>query len=623
MKLDTQTIQTAVFPIAVLSLVTAFAALPVTAHIPLDSGDKRVFFADDPDPLRSKNPLLESVDLRWLEANDDSIQELALSYDFYYFSTNPEFRTESDRISLVDFQRRQLAKIDTSTSTSRWLLTEAGPDDGRYIKDAVVAIVEVERGATLRVLGTAADGQYLVPADGAVFTHMDFRIDERELPENYCTSIDWDYKDETYIVEVPRYDEDGSKYYVEEERTRRVKIDGDQWCYSYRLEGLTVNRTLQIGAQNFGVWSGSSAGPKILAYSNAQASDIVELAVTAEIGIVEVETERHRDWDRGSGWDIESKEETEQSFREQVTDSKPVLITTNQDLTVHQRIIEISDTHKGIVLEFEGPPSLAERRLWSRVIFSDQQEVANVWGVYSVQRTHRGKITSNRNPSPRNHHFPTFLQLGITSRAPMPLPRFESDRELGYYVIPEIIAYDRQQLGTDAFDLPSRVNLSTSPVYRYDAIVVKNAPSAVREVLDVHGDPVPLETETYPYKEAKILVDLVDDHRTEVRLVSDEDQRGLADRLIYLSGAGQENVRTNDHGVAIVRPTSRYVTAEFRGDDWREDRTVFYGPARATVPVRFVAADLMVAIGDLAQQWRIVGFWIVLAILGWLWYRSR
>jgi hypothetical protein len=120
-----------------------------------------------------------------------------------------------------------------------------------------------------------------------------------------------------------------------------------------------------------------------------------------------------------------------------------------------------------------------------------------------------------------------------------------------------------------------------------------------------------------------LIIDRVDESRVRLHLLDPDDGQGLVGRRIHLSGARESIVRTDDRGVVTVRPTRRYLTAEFRGDDWTGNRDRLYGPARQTRRLRPPTDSLISPISDLLGQWRFIGFWVVLAVVGWLWYESK
>lgn len=608
---------------AILMIVPLYASTPTSGHIDYEVEPYRIFFSDDPDPLAVEEPVFDYMRPRGISASESSITDLARAYDFYYDSTNPTYKIEANRVTIRVFQRHQLDDFTTSESTSRWLSGWAEPVDGRYIKDATIGLVLVEEGVLLHAPGTDADGQYLIPNTGVAYSYADFRIDASALPDNYCTPVDWDYKTETYTVEVPKYDEDGKRTTGTETRTRRVRVDGDQWCYRYRLGEPVLHRSLSQVKKQLGHWEDTPAGVLVANYSGLTHTDGNHLSVAAEVRIVEQSTEIHRDWDPGSGWDIENEETSERRYSVHVTHSVPVQILTSRDLTVRQRVIELSEGRVGIVLEFDGPPSISDRRLWSRAVFNDQQELVNVWGIYSIQGPHHGSVASNNNPVSKPRSFPVLPHLKVTASSDTPSHRYSSNCAVGYFIQPEIIAFERQRLSSERFVPGSRVNLSTSPIFRYDAIVLKNAPGPVSEILDLHGNRIPLETSVGTYRESDLSIRPVDDSSVRVHLADRHSGKALPGRIIHLSGANRSTVTTDDQGSATVGVSRRYVTAEFRGDDWTEDRSTFFGPIRRTSRVQPPTASLLAPVVELVGQWRLIGFWIVLAVFGWLWYKSR
>lgn len=595
----------------------------MSGHSENQYGVYRVFFADDQDPFAGQDPILSEFDLRRVSGTESTISALSMEFDFIYHSTEPTLVSNDTKFSLIEYQRERLSEVQHSRTTSRWYRSANDPIDGKYIKDVAISIVDVAEGASLHAPGTDADGQYLLPDRGSVYTHADFRIDDSELPANYCSDIDWDYRTETYTVEVVHYDDNGTRTVDTQERTRRVKTDGDQWCFRHRLLRPRLNRSLTYGDRVLGRWIDTAAGVSESPYSNLSSPGPNNLIATASISVIERTIRRHHDWDPDIGWHLEKESNRDERFTVQVKDTKLAHVTTNRDLTVRQRIIQRGNDRVGIVLAFDGPPSIGERRLWSRAVFTENQDLLNVWGIYSHSGPHHGFLSSTLDPSPKPHTFPSIPQLHVTALRTSVTPRFVSNGLVGYFEHPEVTGSDPHLITSKRYDPGARVNLSTAPANRFDAVIVRNPPGWVKSVLDIHGDPVPLETTVSKLQQSALTIQPINESQVEIRLVDADAGNGLGGRIIHLSGTTESTERTNAAGTITVQPTRRYMTAEFRGDEWRVRRPVYFEQTTETLRVGPPMAPMIEPLRDMAGQLRILGFWVVLALIGWLWCEGR
>lgn len=608
----------------ILVVITAtIGSVPVSGHTEDWSEAYRVFFADDTDPYASQDPILSDFDLKRISGTEKEISDLSKELDFFYQSTEPTIVFSDRERSLIEYQRNRLSEVQHSRTTSRWYGSENKPVGGKYIKDATISIVDVAGGAVLHLPGHDADGQYLIPDKGSVFTHSDFRIDESELPADYCTDIEWEYRTERYTIAVVNIDENGTRTIDTQERSRKVKTDGDQWCFHHKLLRPSLNRTLQFGVRFPGSWQDTPAGVSELPYSNLRLPGPDRLITAASISVIERTIRRHHDWDPGVGWHLEQEMNRNERFTTQVGDSRLVHVTTNRDLTVRQRIIQRGINRVGIVLSFDGPPSIGERRLWSRAVFNNQQDLLNIWGIYSRTGSHHGFLSSNLDRNQEPFAFPPIPVLHVTAVRATVTPRFVSNGTVGYFEHPGVIPSEPHLITNNRYEPGASVNLSTAPSNRFDVVMLRNPPESVKSVLDIHDDPIPLETTISSLRQSVIRIQSTNESRLEIRLVDAETGRGLAGRTIHLSGTTESTEQTNAAGGISVRPTRRYVTVEFRGDEWQEPQSVYYEEASETIRVGPPKGSLIEPIRDIIGQWRILGFWVVLAFVGWLWFEGR
>lgn len=623
-----------------LSVVILGAAIgtPVaTAHEFTTAQEKYdVFFSDDPDQ-RSEKFLDKYREVQYESAS----QELMISGkvgDFYFDTTNPRDRINGK--TLHAFREDELHSLSTSRRVSRLPSYSALPERlgrgdlevgtpnvrnrNRYVKDAYVTILGTDSG--VRPIFGRTSWKPLqplyIPAAGEAYTYTDFRVERDNLPENYCTPIDWDYVDETYTVEVTRYDEDGTPYTVVETRTRRKKVDGDRWCFSYRLDGLYVLRTLRIGSQDFGNTRGYDAGPEAIPYWDARAEDVVRMAIIVEVGIAEVETMRHLDWDHGDGWEVERIREREKWYSETVRDRMKVLITTNQDLSVSQIVVDVDGSDQNVVyVDIDGPTNhMKDRRFWARMWMGDQsdrteQYISNIWGVYSLRQyvywVERRSGTDER----RLHHPPQVTALHLAPRDFE--PRIIAGGP-GTRVRADIVDYESIPGTKDAPPLEKNVNLTIANVELPNRIVIANAPSAITRVEDIHGNLIPI-TRSKTIRGRVPYVQLIDrDHELVViRVLTDKGGRPLSNRGVFVSGAEESYVVTDSEGEAIVHRAGPVLTVETEADEFDLDADEFW--VSATVRKEYIITP------GLVESFVDFMFKTVLAspfILVWILFRS-
>jgi hypothetical protein len=541
-----------------------------------------VFFADDKDPKEKEYPDFGHADIGWVTNVDEETSTLAKAYDFYYYSSRPQTEVGSENITLSEFRENQLERVSRNSSSSKWPNSAPTPKDGEWVKDAYVAFLGVDGGAEYNG-PTATDGAYFIASDGAVLNMLDYRV---EMPTGDC-DVDYDRR----LVNG----------------TRQI-VGGTKDCIAYDLADKTVTRRLSIGSQT---WVAVGDDRRI-EYQGAAATGEADVRLEATIGVEVDKLTRSFTYDaNNSTWLLQSRDVDRITKSLTVSDSARAYITSNQELQVHQRVIDISEDKKAIVLTFNGPDSLTERRLWSRATFNEKQSLRNVWGIYSIQRYQGGKVATNDRPSPREYHFPHALRMQFTARTDTPAAQYNSNGEIGYARIPEVVDYQRHQVGTGNASLPSNVNLPTSKVYLYDQLVLENAPDRIQTVYDIHGEPIPVTTEVDPYHQTRFTFTRLEDDRLRIRLVTSSGE-GVPNRDVLLSGVSVEAATTNENGAIVVEKERNVVSAEFAGDNWRVDQNQYYGASQATRVIQspgqisHVINDLLVSMGY-ALPWILIG----------------
>ena len=560
------------------------SAIPVTAHVASAPDDARVFFADDTDPKEKDYPDFGHADLGWVTETDEKMNTLAKAYDFYYYSSRPQTEVGSENVTLSEFRENQLERVSRNSSSSKWPNTAPTPKDGEWVKDAYISFLGVDGGAEYNG-PTAADGAYFIASDGAVLNMLDYRV---EMPTGDCD------------VNYDRQLINGTQQIV----------GGTKTCVAYNLADKTVTRRLSIGPQT---WV-AVGDERRIEYQGAAATGEATIRLEATIGVEVERITRSFDYDaNNSTWLLQSRDVNRIPKSLTVSDSARAYITSNQELQVHQRVIDISEDKKAIVLTFNGPDSLTNRRIWSRAMFNKKQSLRNVWGIYSVQRYQGGKVATTDHPSPREYHFPHALRMQFTARTDKPAAQYNSNGEVGYARIPEVVDYQRHQVGTGNASLPGDVNLPTSKVYLYDQIVLENAPDRVQTVYDIHGEPIPVTTEVDPYHQTHFEFTRLEDDKLRIRLVTSSGE-GVPNREVLLSGVSVEATTTNENGAVVVEKERNVVSAEFAGDNWRIDRNQYYGAAQATRVIQS-PGQISQAINDLIVSAGYALPWILLGVL--------
>ncbi|MFC6764167.1 hypothetical protein ACFQE6_03605, partial [Natrinema soli] len=316
------------------------------------ANDTDVFISDKPDPEAGSVPPfvlpeLEEVD----EEANISVTELSQIRDFHHSTTQPPYQVGPDQQTLQEYHLEQLESIERNESTSLWF-PDSKRSNGTLVTDAHVTILGTAEGTQTRLesdAGTQDDNSselLLVPRDGTVYTHVDYAT---RIPEGTCTTTD---------------------------QTRT--------CLNVTLTDQEVDRTLEIGSQS---WSGDPEAPHQLDYADANASGAttmeVEATITSRLAVQETTYVRE-----GTDWVLSNTTDNETlGLSHTVQDEAPVVVTTNQELSIEQTIIESDDGIDRLILEFDGPETLHDRRLWSTATFEEGAgKIENIWGVYSQRQ---------------------------------------------------------------------------------------------------------------------------------------------------------------------------------------------------------------------------------------------
>jgi len=415
----------------------------------------------------------------------------------------------------------------------------------------------------------------LVPRDGTVLTHLDYST---RIPEGTCTTTN-------------------------ETRT----------CLNVTLLDQETDRTLEIGSQS---WSGDPETPHQLDYADADASGAttleVEATITSRLAVQETTYVREgTDWVLSNTTDNETLE-----LSHTVQDEAPVVVTTNQELSIEQTIIESDDSIDRLILEFDGPETLHDRRLWSTATFEEGAgKIENIWGVYSqrqyetAMRGHRpgdelpispdqtesnttvpvlngassGVSTGNETleqqlPAPATQQetvpFPNSLEKQLVAQREDPTLEGEPTNLVNP---PELASSNSFSFASEPAPLDEDVNLSSVEPRGQTTLTITNAEQPITEVRDIHGDPISVSTQTVQERAAQLESEILNDTHAEFYLFEEDTGEALSNKTLWLHGAAQGQVTTDSDGTAVVERSDLYVRASFTGEtDPAEE--VYYSP---------------------------------------------
>lgn len=559
-------------------LLVALLAVPIGSAVTTPGGTAptdatRAFISDDPDPAAGTLPPFVRAGLRdVVHAENASLANISRMRDFAYPTTQPPYEVGPDQQTLVEYRRNQLDSIHRNDSTSLWL-PDSQRSNGTVVKDAHITLLGTQDGVQT-LLGTAAGNQrgnessrLLIPRNGTVLTYLDYAT---LLPNRTCT------------------------------------LAGDtKTCHSYTLLDQRVNRSVRIGAQT---WAGNEDTPRRLAYSGASATAPTRMTVRATItSRVGVKTTAYvRD---GGSWQLANTTASETLTRSHtVQDSTPVVVTTNQDLSVTQTIVRSEEGIDRIILQVEGPQTISDRRLWSYARFQESAgRLQNVWGIYSQRQyataTRSHQLLTNGNPSfsPANATnltqtlaqqlaatqtrrepvaFPNVLELRLTARSRQPALRWT--RTTSVVSPPELTRVNSVNLSGRAAPLDQHVNLTSVPPRGATTIGITNVDQPLTDIRDIHNDSIPLTTRTVQEQHATLSTTILNETHARIQLSDARTGEPLSGRQLWLRGAAQGRVATNADGGVVVERRDLYVTVSFTGAT-NVSQSAYYAPTQTQI----------------------------------------
>lgn len=564
----------------VVSLALSISGAATMSTAETTANDTDVFISDKPDPEAGSVPPFVLPDLEDVDEEENiSVAELSQTRDFSYSTTQPPYQVGPDQQTLQEYRLEQLESIERNESTSLWF-PDSERSNGTLVTDAHVTILGTEEGTQTRLeseAGTQNDSEresLLVPRDGTVYTHLDYST---RIPEGTCTTTN-------------------------ETRT----------CLNVTLLDQETDRTLEIGSQS---WSGDPETPHQIDYADANASGAttleVEATITSRLAVQETTYVREgTDWVLSNTTDNETLE-----LSHTVQDEAPVVVTTNQELSIEQTIIESDDGIDRLILEFDGPETLHDRRLWSTATFEEGAgKIENIWGVYSQRqyetatRGHRpgdelpispdqtesnttvpvlndassgvstGNETLEQLPAPATQQetvpFPNSLEKQLAAQRDDPTLEGEPTNLVNP---PELASSNSFSFASEPAPLDKDVNLSSVEPRGQTTLTITNAEQPITEVRDIHGDPIPVSTQTVQERAAQLETEILNDTHAEFHLFEEDTGEALGNKTLWLHGAAQGQVTTDSDGTAVVERSDLYVRASFTGEtDPAEE--VYYSP---------------------------------------------
>ncbi|ELY91377.1 hypothetical protein [Natrialba taiwanensis] len=548
----------------VVTLTLSISGAAATSTAETTANETDIFISDKPDTKAGSVPPFVLPDLEEVDEEENiSVAELSQARDIFYSTTQPPYQVGPDQQTLQEYRLEQLQSIKRTESTSLWL-PDSQRSNGTLVTDAHVTILGTAEGTQTRLESEAGPQDdnsselMLVPEDGTVLTPLDYAT---RIPERTCTTTN-------------------------ETRT----------CLDSTLTDQEVDRTLEIGSQS---WSGNSETPQQLTYSDANTIEPttmeVEATITSTLVIQETTYIREEgDWVPTNTTDTETLE-----YSHTVQDEAPVVVTTNQELSIEQTIIESDDGIDRLILEFDGPETLHERRLWSTATFEESAgKIENIWGVYSQRqyesatRGRAGELSISPDqteslatvPAPATQQetvpFPNILEKQLAAQRDR--PTLDGGQNINIANPPKLTSSNSFSFASESAPLDGDINLSSVEPRGQTTLTITNAEQPIAEVRDIHGDPIPVSTQTVQERDAQLEMEILNDTHAELHLFEEGTGDALADETLSLHGAAQGQVTTDSDGTAVVERRDLYVRASFTGEtDPAEEG--YYSPAEAQI----------------------------------------
>lgn len=515
-----------------------------------------LYMAADEDPNASESPQFAPMPLSVVASVDTGLRDYATSYDFYYLSTTPTDIATGNNIfkkspyfdfSFDKFRRDKHQSRLSGPKTSIWPVNDDQRTDGVFIKDAYIDTTSFIDG--YRFPTNDSLDQFVIPESGGVYTTMDFRVVD---PDQTCS-----VRNDTKI------------------------------CNDLSPGETSVERELTIGDQSYVSYQESDdpyAGeygtmPGLIRYADAP-HDASAATVRANITVHYTNTTKvFTRTNATADWELNTTSQNDLVRQHSVSEDLAVQLTSEQTLMATQRVINRSSEEDIIVLEFSGPKSISDRRLWSYAKVSEGVLVENVWGLYSARTAREGMEIQNGWGHPREKSYPVMPGMYLTSKSDSVKTLFvKSSTYSGVRVTSANYSH---------FDTPhpivtkENILLPNKTPRRTTEVVIRGSTSGIEALRDLHNEKIPVETTHHEYHETTISVDRLDDSTVKIILRA-EDGSPVPNREVAVSVEGAGTLTTNKTGVATVETKRDSITVEFSGDRFTEDHAVYYGPASTT-----------------------------------------
>lgn len=462
----------------------------------------------------------------------------------------------------------QVTKIqDTDSSSSLWVAGVGGGGNSRYIRDAHVDIVGVNGGAHLQVPGK--DSVTMIDDTVRVLLHDDFRV---VIPEEMG---DGSCEEAFFGVGYP------------EARVCSVEVRSK----SFVTRNASIGDTSSSAQLNADDPADLLSSPRSIQLTDIDVGEETNIEVRTQIRTVVFET-KQVEFKIGGEWQDGPRYVEIHNDSVNVTDSQNAVVTPNQELNIHQRVIQ-AENERIVVVEFTGPSDLKERKLWSTLAFEDYT-IQSGWGIYSKRSYISGVITHSS-----GFYFvdiPDQIRTYLTMRPNTPRVRERvypgvGPVETGLYteqvdeqvVPPNVGQTETFEWSSSAAELGDNVNLRTGPAVGYNAIVIRNAPSELQAVRGIHGNKYSYSTSHHEYHPTAIKSKRVSRTTVRFRVVDVETGQPVRGVTLEIDNGVRENATTNSDGEIFVESTGSQVQARFSGTSLLEDRDVYYSGSSQTI----------------------------------------
>jgi hypothetical protein len=576
----------------------------------------RIFVSDDPD-IPAETELSDGEPSK----GGGSAEKNAESLDFGYTGPDPPMTAENQ--TLNEFRWNNLRDLERSPDTSLYF-PRSDRENHTLIRDHHVTIMGFDQGSSVGYVGREVATTSLIRwiADsGTVFNFADYRILPRTLPDGGCEAS---YETRGHEHEVE--DEDGNTTTV----TRTHYIDGQRTCVSYKLGTVIEYRWMDIGeGDSKRTYYNTGHGRRISYNGVPPMEEPTTLRVYHSVNAPIRKVTRKADWDNGRNlhnkqgdWETTSTTDEISEWRNHTaTDSRRVLEKSSRvsNMEIKERVVEINDNHKHIILSWEGPRTgddgqvrfedLNKRAIWSRIQLTDDKTVRNGWTVYSMRRYGHARgddpTFAKRALNDTYSHRVQVPQVLWTWVAGSPVaPSVQAPRRgvADSTRVAQYTAYNMTDSG--AFLIPEKVNLTAGGRGQvYTNLVIRDASTSIKRIDTVSGEsiyPGQWEREQVDYRQPDIeLIPNVqragyDDTGTLIVVTDPKTGKPLPNRELRIRGAEQATVSTNRNGVAFVTRNQPFLEVTHQRTELLGSYgDVYYGETRVI--------KTFLRIGDLTQ----------------------